>query len=225
MPIAATLAASCIVLGSPQPLRLLFLGNSHTGVNDVPGLVKSLFESTGRKTEVTKRLGGLLNELYESTEHQTTVGTKGWTAVILQGAAISSSHKYTYSQRGALEFAKLAERGGARVILFAEWPRKGWDETDYILGIYRDIAKQSGAQIAPVCKAWDAVLAKQPNLPMWSKDGNHAAPLGSYLAALTLYYTIAGAGAPQPSFRPAFASSAATTTLLDTCARQAAKGG
>lgn len=169
-------------------LSILFLGNSHTAVNNVPWMVEALLESDASKRSVTVEMitGGALEDLSGRQDVLKAVSSGRWDVIVLQGAALSSSHKYVYSQAGAIKLAKLAKASKARVLLYAEWPRKGWDETDYILGIYSQIAKASGAEIVPVCSAWDAALKVRNDLELWAGDGNHSSPLGGFLAGLTI---------------------------------------
>jgi hypothetical protein len=46
------------------------------------------------------------------------------------------------------------------------------------------------------------VLYRDPKLPLWSTDGNHATQLGSYLAAVCLYFAIDGNRKMPPTWRP-----------------------
>lgn len=175
------------------PVRILFLGNSHTGVNDFPSLVCSLLESGGLHCQKEVRLGGLLRDLADESSLD-QIRTGKFDFVVLQGAEISSSHKYRYAQAGPIKLARTAATAGARPLLFAEWPRRGWDESDFILGVYREIQKaEKKAEIVPICRAWDLAGKRRPKLDLWSDDGNHADLAGSYLAAATMAYWIAGA--------------------------------
>jgi hypothetical protein len=198
-----------IALSQSPPMSILFLGNSHTTSNDFTGMVKSLLESdgSGRRVSLLVRSAGFLEDFSRSPEVRREVASRKWKYIVLQGAKQSSSHKYVYSQAGCIEIAKVAVQSGSRTLLFAEWPRRGWDETNYILGIYGEIAKASGATIAPLCRCWDVALKKQPKLDLWLGDGNHASPSGSYLAACGLYFQIAG-GAGKPTWGPNFLSPA-----------------
>jgi hypothetical protein len=173
-------------LPQPTPLRILFIGNSHTAGNDIPGSVKRQWEVTKPQIQVTTEmmLGGALEDISRRNDVQDKIRDGHWNLVVLQGAAISQSHKYTYSQEGAISLAKLAKSSGARALLYAEWPRKGWNETEYILNVYRGIAKASGAEIIPVCKAWDEALKRNSKLDLWLPDGNHSSSAGGYLASV-----------------------------------------
>jgi hypothetical protein len=203
-----------ITLSQTPPLTILFLGNSHTVSNDFTGMVKSLLESDGSGRRVSFRLmtAAFLEDFPRIPDARREASSGKWKYIVLQGAKQSSSHNYVYSQAGCIEIAKVAAASGSKTLLFAEWPRRGWDETDYILGIYGEIAKASGATIAPLCRCWDVALKKQPKLDLWLGDGNHASAQGSYLAACGLYFQIAGAGG-KPTWGPSFLSAADAATF------------
>jgi hypothetical protein len=184
-----SIIASVVVSSQKVPTQnVLFLGNSHTTTNDLPEMVMNLVESdrTRRRFNVTVRSGANLEQIAKSAEVKKLIQTGKFSDVVLQGASLSSSHKYDYSQAGAISLAKLAKHSKSKVWYFAEWPRKGWKETPYILGIYQQIAKEGGGKIIPICKVWDAILKHNPRFDLWSADGNHASLLGSYTAALTI---------------------------------------
>lgn len=119
-----------------------------------------------------------------------------WDIVVLQGQEISQSHSITYSQEEGTALAELAIGSGARPLFFAEWPRKGIHETEYIEGIYDEMGAKSGAKVIPVGRAWDLFLTDVPDHPLWASDGNHADADGAFLAAATIAYFIAGPEAP-----------------------------
>ncbi len=198
---------------APQSLDVLFLGNSHTSVNNVPTMVKSLVEGddSGSSIKVTMKTGGALESISKDPALPGFIDRGRFTDVVLQGAALSSSHKYKYSQDGAIRLAKAAKKSGARVWLFAEWPRKGWDETQYILGIYNEISQKSGAKIIPVCSVFDRLLKENGGLEVWSGDGNHASMLGSYIGS----FAIAQALAPgrKLRWRPDSVSASIASTI------------
>lgn len=192
------LAVSCLSLN----LRILFLGNSHTANFNIPFLVKSLLESNGTGTTVTTKMitGAFLDDLYERPDVLKEIATR-YDFVVLQATKLSSSHQFNYSQKPIQTLAAKAYDAGSRVFLFAEWSRRGMDETDYILGVYRQTEKLGQSTIVPVCRAFDRALLKSPNLELWASDGNHSSLQGAYLAALTIYHWIAPKN-PYPTFKP-----------------------
>jgi len=197
-----TLLATTLI-AYPKTLNILFFGNSHTLVNDVPGMVKSLIESDGSGTRVVTKVmsTGFVEEMAKLPEVRQELQSKYWHALVMQGAKLSNSHKYKYDHSGAVQLAKLAKQNGIKAYLFAEWPRKGWDESEYIMKEYGEIAQPSGATIIPICNAWDALLKVSPNAPVWAGDGNHAQLPGSYLAARMVAAWVS-AGAEKSSWQP-----------------------
>jgi len=195
------IAAIALLSVPPRDFSILFIGNSHTRVNDVPGTVKSLLEATPGVGHVTvrTRLVTLLNGLAPQ-QVQAEFSRQTYNVVVLQGASLSSSHHYYYSQDGGIAVAKAARALGARVLLYAEWSRRGWDESDFIVDGYREIATPTNAEIIDVPHVFDIVHKQFPTVELWQPDGNHATPAGSGIAAHTIYRWILGL--PQKGVPP-----------------------
>lgn len=199
------LALIAAVTIEPATLGVLFLGNSHTASNDVPGMVRELIQSDGSGTVAKTKLitAGFVEELAKSEVLAQEVRSGKFNALVMQGAKLSSSHRYDYDHSGAVDIAKLAKRSGLSVWLFAEWPRRGWKETDYILKEYREIADPSGARIIPTCRAWDRLITEGFKPVLWQSDGNHATQVGSFVAASTIAAFLSPKSPQVPSWRPA----------------------
>jgi len=182
---------SCYTTPSPEGVRnVLFFGNSHTFNNDVPAMVQSLLNGSIKTTFIG---GGFLDDVWRNRESSRALNGTKWSHVVLQGAQLSSSHKYEYSNEGAIALAKLAIEKGAMPLFFVEWPRKGWDESKFQYDHYKALAaKAGGGELLPICWAWDAAVKGRPSLDLWAPDGNHAAHSGSYLAACVIAYWIGG---------------------------------
>ena len=54
---------------------------------------------------------------------------------------------------------------------------------------YSDLAKKTGAKVAPVGIAWENALKANPDLILHTEDKSHPNPVGSYLAACVFYST------------------------------------
>ncbi len=194
--------------------KILFVGNSHTIVNNVPESVRQLLasDSCHRKANVRSVSVGLLETAGPDVE--TAIKSEKWDVVILQGAQVSSSHKYRYSQAKAIGFANLAISRKAKVLLCAEWPRRGWDETQYQLGVYREIqVGAKGSIIVPICEVWDASQAKLGGIDLWQGDGNHANLKGSFLSACAIYRYLTEDLNARPNWRPSGVSQKETETF------------
>lgn len=197
-----------------EEMKILFVGNSHTTSNDLTGMVRRLLESdgSGRTAKVSMWGVAFLGDAAGQPETLASFRSGQWTHIVLQGTKMSSSHKYQYEQETSLKVCQTAVASGARTLLFPEWPRRGWDETDWILGHYWKLAKASGAKLVPIPKCWDLALGREPKLDLWSPDGNHTNIPGAYMAACAFYYFMAGTKS-DPSWRPDSIDLATATRL------------
>lgn len=196
--------APVLSLASVGQMKVLFLGNSHTYVNNVPQLVRSLALTASRPLDIAvdSVTGGHLEDLAKRPDVLDKVRTGGFDVVVLQAAMVSQSHKYDYPQDGAILIAKAAVRAKAKVLMYPEWSRRDIPETEYTEKVYRGIAQTVGGRTAPVGRVWDNVVGRHP-WPLWSPDGNHASLSGSFLAANVLYRWLVDDDKPVTTFRPA----------------------
>lgn len=183
--------------------RVLMIGNSHTAVNQLPLMVRTILNTDAkwRPVKMVMRTGAFLEDIARQPAIRKEITEGKWDVIVLQAAKVSSSHKYRYSQAGGIELAKLAKASGALTLLFAEWPRKGVKETEFILNVYREIGDAAKVEVVPTGRAWDAYLAKRPDAALWQGDGNHATPMGSMLAAYTIACWIRNSDADVPRMR------------------------
>src|SRR5690349_1820317 len=123
--------ALALCVAAQRVLHVLFLGNSHTYVNNVPELVRSLAAADHRQIAVSMVTGPHIDDLAKRPDVVRNVQSGHWDVVVIQAAMVSSSHRYDYPQDLAIQIASQAKGAGARVLLFSEWPRRGWDETVY----------------------------------------------------------------------------------------------
>jgi hypothetical protein len=200
--IVALIAVS--VVAPPKTLNILFLGNSHTASHNLPKMVESLLESSdpGLNVSTKHHAAGFVEELANSHALNLDIKSKQFHVLVMQGAKLSSSHKYDYDHSGAVKISKFARQNGLKTLLFAEWPRRGWNETPYIMKEYREIASPSGATIVPIPESWDVLLAKVPKADLWEQDGNHSNLNGAFFAACSIAAWIQPAPARIPKWRP-----------------------
>lgn len=223
MLLAASLLIAAWTPHAKPELRILFLGNSHTASNNLTGMVKSLLEAdgSGRRVAVKSGFAPFLNDFWKNEKMKASIKNDKWDIVVLQAAFVSSSHTRKYSQEGGINIANLAREAGARTMLFVEWPRRGWNESNQQMAVYKDIAKATKAELIPICYAFDNALKVNKNLQLWASDGNHSNRDGAYLASCTIYHWITG-GKSDSTWMPekfdpkmgAFLRSTAKTTVL-----------
>ena len=190
--LAAALAAQ------PAPLRILFIGNSLTYANDLPGMVCALARSAGRQAiceSVAKPDYGL-EEHWDDQEARRAI-RRGWDIVVLQQgpSSLPESRRLliSYTRRFDAEIRKA----GARTALYMVWPsrtRRG--DFPGVSQSYTAAAADVKGQLLVAGEAWRAAWAADPSLQLYGPDGFHPSPIGTYLAALVIYEQLFAAPAP-----------------------------
>jgi len=181
--------------GSDGVVRVLFLGNSHTSRNDVPGTVAALWRSADPSVTVDAVLGPGSLHLDDRGDDPATldaIASQPWDFVVLQAQNYSLSGCCHYPTTSAEKLVRLARARGATPVLYAEWARRGIQETGLILRTYGRIAAHEPACLPPVPESFRIARRHDPDLVLLSEDGNHAAPAGSFLASAVLAAAMSG---------------------------------
>jgi len=198
-------------------ITLLFMGNSHTSVNDLSRMVADMVRAgrPGKTLASVEAPGWLfLDERLTDAPSMDLLRSQNWNFVILQAQKYSSSGQVAYSTEEAKELVRRSRTQHAVPIMFPEWPRRGIDETQRIFDLHVSIAQAEPACVAPIPQAWDLALARDPTLTLHASDGNHSAPAGAFLAALVLYATITGSSPLNLPVLPQYPVSPAVQEVL-----------
>jgi len=201
---ASTPSAPAPPSGGTAQVSMLFMGNSHTSVNDVPGLVMRMVRAAwpDKTVEaVTAPTWMSLEDRAHDAASLVLLRSRPWKFVVLQAQDYSSSGLYSYPIDGAVALVGESRKVGALPILFPEWPRRGINETQRIYDLHLSIAREAPACVPPIPQAFDLAIARNPELVLWAEDGNHSAPAGAFLAALVIATTMTGVA---PDTLPAF---------------------
>ncbi len=197
--------------------KVLFIGNSYTAFNNLPGLVKDIACSGGHKIEVTAFTPGGYRFSRHATDKRvlSLIASERWSFVVLQNqsqvpgwkpaqvAARSTPHAV------ALVKAIKANNRQTQVIYFTTWGKETGDSqncngnpkvctfeghTKALLNGYTLYKIATGGKLAKVGTAWKAVVddRKSPfdSGELWSGDHSHPELRGSYLAACTIFATL-----------------------------------
>jgi hypothetical protein len=179
------------------------MGNSHTVVNDVAGMVTAMLRAAtpaNGVSGVTAPGFMFLDERVQDAATLQLLRGRRWSVVVLQAQRSSASWTVDYPITGAVALVRMAREAGAVPILFPEWPRRGIVESHLLYNLYLSIAREAPACVAPVPQAFDLALARHPGLVLHAADGNHSSAAGAFLAALILAATATGA---SPASLPA----------------------
>ena len=164
---------------SGAPLRILWIGNSYTFVNDLPKIIAQLADSSkvDRRPAITGILKGgeTLKGHWANPALQTALAER-WDVVVIQ----EQSTTPITAPDSLLKYGKLigdaAHQAGARVVLYVSWPQKARPAAeDTIVAAYRALGDATHATLALAGRAWMEVIAQDPTVELYQKDGSHPA--------------------------------------------------
>jgi hypothetical protein len=189
----------------PACLRVLFIGNSYTYVNDLPATFAKLAQSGGQRVETGMAAPGgwSLSDHVKSTETLDQIKSSKWNFVVLQEQSqipASEQMRARDVYPAARSLSAKIKAAGATPVFFVTWAHKdGWPDIGLVtyesmqLQInqgYVEIADELDALVAPVGFAWLKLWKQNPQLVLWQADGSHPNEKGTYLAACVFYATL-----------------------------------
>jgi hypothetical protein len=183
-------AAAASEARQTPPARVLFIGNSLTASNDLPGLVAALAQSAGDRLEChAVTVGGYsLEDHWTQGDARRAIAQGGWSTVVLQQGPSALPESQRLLREYASRFDREIERIGARTALYMVWPSASRRfDFDGVSRSYANAAKAVGGLLMPAGDAWRAAWRRDSTIALYSPDGLHPTPAGSYLAALVIY--------------------------------------
>jgi hypothetical protein len=195
--VIGTAACRSQIIG-PQELgegrRVLFVGNSLTYSNNLPGILQALADSAGGDKLAVATVVGADIALVDHWKDGTAlreIARGGWELVVLQqgpsSTEVNRDSLRMFTARFAAEIAKI----GGRPALYSVWPTIGRRQ-DFPRAIesYTLAAADVNGLLLPVASAWLAAWEREAGLQLYAPDGLHPTVNGSYLAALVMYARI-----------------------------------
>ena len=235
--VASWLPSARAAESSDPVVRLLFVGNSYTRLNELPRMVRRLAASIPNGRRVRSHFafgaGATLEWHWEQGGVLRRMRWGGYSHIILQGHSLAALERPDSLMRDARRFAEEAREIGARTILLQTWARKEGHELYRKQGmpkspeamqartnaVYETAARGEEAKIAPVGVAWQRALRQRPDLRLHRPDGSHPTLRGSYLAACVLYLAIVpDADLASASYHPEEIDEAEAELLRDIAA-------
>ena len=198
-------------------LKILFIGNSFTGYNDMPGIVRELAITSKKNIFVDCFLsyGRCLYVISQNPQVKEKISQQQWDYVVLQDGPHNAAYPDSY--QSLIPYAPysplpltlkiirdmaLANCESTRVVYFMPWAFK--DGITWIAGqtdTYQDMQKkihdnaiqfanELNLIIAPVGWAWHQVIRERSDIDLFNPDWSHASLEGSYLAACAFYAVV-----------------------------------
>jgi len=187
----------------PQPLNVLFIGNSHLFVNNVPARVRGHLLNANDKVSIKTfaKGGARLVRHANNPAVRDALQRTNWSVVVLQeSSAAFLSRKGRQRFHEAVNWFVRNTPSTARIVLYQTWPwragsrflrRRGANPSEMwrVMQLeYAAVARQHPhISIAPVGPCW---MSSSKLVSLYSPDGNHASVAGSELAAAIIADTI-----------------------------------
>lgn len=194
-------------------LRVLFLGNSYMGVNNLPQLVADLAYSAGDTVIFESNTpGGYTLEGHSTNAVSLQKIAQGnWDYVILQEQSQKPSFPLAQVQTETFPFAvKLdslitAANPCTETMFYTTWGRENGDSgncpfwppvctyegmDDLLRQRYDQMAVDNEGVVSPVGPLWRHIRTNDPGLQLYASDGSHPSLAGSYAAACSFYSTL-----------------------------------
>lgn len=191
-------------------IRVLFIGNSYTHFNDLPGDVQRIAATQKMKLafQACFKGGYSFKKHLQQKDEIDIIKKGGWDFVILQehseapAKPTSVVAAETYRDARTLDSLIHVYTPEARVIFYMTWghkdgcltPISGYPIIDTYVGMqerlkisYLEMTYQNNAWCAPVGMAWQQVRAERPDYVLYWQDRTHPSPLGTYLAANVIF--------------------------------------
>jgi hypothetical protein len=190
---------------SERCTRILFIGNSYTYVNDLPGMFADLAGSGNHPVETrTLAAGGWsLSDHVNDKNTLPAIQSEKWDYVVLQEQSeipALEQARQAGMYPSARTLIRMIEENGARPMLFMTWAHRDGDPAsgfaDYdsmqnqIVSGYLSLAREQGIPAVPAGYAWWQIRKQYPDIALWQADGSHPDKNGTYLAACVFYAAI-----------------------------------
>jgi hypothetical protein len=189
----------------PGPgLRVLFIGNSFTYFNDMPGMVAKLVAAGPDPERPLLAVsytppGQELAQDVHNKNVERLLHAVHWDVVVLQERSWRLSQDETAWRAGtepyALTLNSEIRAVGSRTAVYETWGyASGQFSGDSFAAMQERLTRGNAllamdlhASLIPVGRAFAAALTARPGAQLWDRDWAHPSLEGSYLAASTMY--------------------------------------
>jgi len=172
---------------------LLFIGNSLTYTNDVPGLIEDLAtaEEISLSTASVTFGGYGLEDHWNEGNIQTLIESREFDYVIIQqGPSSQAAGRASLIEYGG-KIGTLCQAHGVTLVYYMVWPSlTNYSTFDGVIANYTEAAGLSGALLAPVGSVWKAHFDGTNDFSYYGPDGFHPSLEGSTIAAQVIFETL-----------------------------------
>jgi hypothetical protein len=196
-----------------QPVKVLFIGNSYTYVNNLPQLFHDIALSKGDTVIFDSYTPGGYTLQGHSSDPNTIskINSQQWDFVILQEQSQRPSFSPSQVAVDVYPYAAILDslihqnNPCTETVFYMTWGRKYGDASN--CAVYPPVCTYEGMQarlresylemgflnnatVAPVGAAWKNAIDLNPAFDLYEPDESHPSIFGSYLAACSFYAAI-----------------------------------
>jgi hypothetical protein len=216
--------SSARVVGAETKIRVLFIGNSLTFANDLPGLIAQLAQARRHIMEYDMSAPGGYRFSQHASDPNTLkkINAGNWDFVVLQEQSQLPAFSEEQVKRDVYPFAArlchMIRKANphVKIVFYETMAKKNGDPQNLALSpelatyagmqkrlnySYGVMARANKALLAPVGLAWADSRREHPSLELYA-DETHPNQTGTYLAACVFYsvfFRESPAGLPAPA--------------------------
>lgn len=199
--------------------RVLFIGNSLTYTNNLPGMYVALARLAGNDSVFAAQIAYpnfALEDHWNDGTARRSLAAHRWEYVVMQQGSSALPESQVHLRSWAQQFAPLVRAAGAQSVMFMVWPTSNrLFDFPNVLTSYRNAAASIEGIFAPAGDAWTA----HGDVESMYSDGLHPTVRGTYIAALVLLERTLGIA---PETLPPTVPGAASLTADDVRSMQRA---
>ncbi len=227
---------------STDTVKVLFVGNSFTSVNNLPFVFEQLAIGANRPVVVASHMPGGISvgdTVQGTSAHMNNplvynlIRSNDWDFLVLQ----DNQGRFVYDY-GLFPASSLVMEGHikirdsllfyhpcAKMVWFAGWgPKAGYlpyastgvELINRIYNNYKFLLDTAGQFIAPIGPAWERIIVNYPTINLWDADDVHPGLNGTFLTAAVIFSSVFKSSPIQSTYVPASMMSGEDTVLKNT---------
>jgi hypothetical protein len=178
-----------------KEIKVLYIGNSLTYVNDLPGLVAEIAQQDGISIAYESFLfpDYSLEDHWKEGKVKKDIEKEGYDFVIAQQGPSALPESQVLLADYTMKLAKHCKKYNSKLGLYMVWPSKArLFDLDNVISSYSNAAQKSEAMLCPAGLAWKKAWEKDSSIALYGPDNFHPGIAGSLLAALSIYGALNG---------------------------------
>ena len=216
----------CVSASAQKKIKVLFIGNSYTYVNNLPQTVHDIAQANGDTLIFDSSTPGgytfNMQSAYAPT--LTKIAQGGWDYVVLQDQSEEPSFPPSQVQTDVYPYATLldslihAADSCTETVFYMTWGHQNGDPPncagypqictyagmqDRLSQSYIEMGQMNRATIAPAGEAWRKIVARPHGFDLYQADSSHPTVFGTYLTASVFYEILFQKSVLNDTFRTA----------------------